>query len=160
MNVTERFIRRPVVTILVMLGILLFGVVGYRFLPLIELRDVYSSIIVVTAGLPGASPETMESSVAAPLERQLSTIAGLNTMTSVNDVGSTEITLQFSPSRNIDAAAQDVQAAIARTLSQLPNNMSNLPSYRKINRADLAILYLFSTVDKSVETAINQSGAA
>src|SRR5262249_33222072 len=119
---------------------------------------------VVNAGLPGASPETMASSVATPLEKQFSTIAGLDSMTSVNIQGSSSITLQFSLSRNIDAAAQDVQAAIAGAQSQLPQGMPTPPSYRKVNPADQAVLYLslssqtmpLSQVDEYAETYLAQ----
>jgi hydrophobic/amphiphilic exporter-1 (mainly G- bacteria), HAE1 family len=160
MNIAKLSIRRSLMTTFVVLGILLFGVAGYRRLSLIEPGNTDFSIIIVSAVLPGASAEIMESSVATPLEQQFLTLAGLGTMTSLNAVGSTEIALQFDPSRNIDTAAQDVQAMIIRTLPRLPTDMPNPPSCRKFNRADLPILYLFSTVDKFVETAIDQSGSA
>lgn len=156
MNVAPLSVRRRVVTILVLLGILLLDL----FFSAIERRHVDSSPILVSASLPGASPETMEASVAMLLERQFLTIAGLVTMTSMNNVGSTEIVLQFNASRNIDSAAQDVQAAIARSLSQLPSNMPQPPSCRKMNRGDLPILSLLSKVDESVATFIAQSIAA
>ncbi|HSB10961.1 MAG TPA: efflux RND transporter permease subunit [Blastocatellia bacterium] len=164
MNMAGLFIGRPVMTTLVMLAILLFGVMGYRSLPVNDLPNVDFPTLVVSAALPGASPETMASSVALPLEKQFSTIAGLDQMTSSNGVGNTQITLQFNLSRDIDAAAQDVQAAIAATGSQLPANMPSPPSYRKVNPADSPILYLtlssptlpLSSVDEYAETLIAQ----
>src|SRR5574337_2214225 len=114
MKIAELFIKRPVMTTLVMFAILLFGIMGYRLLPVSDLPTVDFPTILVSASLPGATPETMASSVATPLERQFSTIAGLAQMTSINSIGTTLITLQFELSRNIDAAAQDVQAAITQ----------------------------------------------
>ncbi len=142
MSITELFIRRPVMTTLVMFAILLFGIMGYRSLPVSDLPNVDFPTITVNASLPGASPETMASSVALPLEKQFSTIAGLSSMSSQSQLGSTQITLQFDLSRNIDAAAQDVQAAISRTLRQLPPNMPSPPTFSKSNPADSPILYL------------------
>jgi HAE1 family hydrophobic/amphiphilic exporter-1 len=164
MNFSELFIRRPISTILVMVAILLFGVAGYRQLPVSDLPNVDFPTILVTASVPGASPETMASAVATPLERQFSTIAGLDSMTSTSALGNTQITLQFDLSRNVDAAAQDVQAAIARAANQLPPNMPTPPSYRKVNPADQPILYLslssqtlpLSTVDEYAETILAQ----
>ncbi len=164
MSIAELFIRRPVATVLVMLAILLFGVIGYRVLPVSDLPNVDFPTILVFASLPGASPETMASSVATPLERQFSTIAGLDSMTSSNTLGSTQITLQFNLSRSIDAAAQDVQTAITQTSSQLPQNMPSPPSFRKVNPADQPILYLalssptlpLSDVDEYAETFMAQ----
>jgi HAE1 family hydrophobic/amphiphilic exporter-1 len=142
MNVAALFIRRPVMTTLVMVAILLFGVMAYRQLPVSDLPNVDFPTIQVSASLPGASPETMASSVATPLERQFSTIAGLDTMTSASGLGSTNITLQFTLSRDLDAAAQDVQAAIAAAARQLPPNMPAPPSYNKVNPADTPVIYL------------------
>jgi hydrophobic/amphiphilic exporter-1 (mainly G- bacteria), HAE1 family len=142
MNIAEFFIRRPVMTVLVMLAILFFGIMGYRLLPVSDLPNVDFPTILVTVNLPGASPETMASSVATPLERQFSTIAGLDSMTSTNTLGITLITLQFNLSRNIDAAAQDVQAMITKASTQLPPNLPTPPSYQKVNPADQPILYL------------------
>jgi HAE1 family hydrophobic/amphiphilic exporter-1 len=142
MSLPELFIRRPVMTTLVMLGILLFGIMGYRLLPVSDLPTVDFPTILVIAELPGASPETMASAVAVPLERQFSTIAGLDSMNSTNTQGTTRITLQFSLNRNIDAAAQDVQAMIGKAARQLPPDMPNPPSYQKINPADFPILFL------------------
>ena len=156
MSVATLSIRRPLTMTLVVLGILLFGVAGYRRLSLIE-EGNNLSIIIVSAVLPGASAETMESSVATPLEQQFSTLAGLDTMTSLNAIGSTEIALQFDPSRNIDTAAQDVQAMIIQTLPRLPPDMPNSPSCRKSKRADLPVLDLLATIDKSMETIIAQA---
>jgi hydrophobic/amphiphilic exporter-1 (mainly G- bacteria), HAE1 family len=160
MKVAQLFVRRHLMTTVVILGILLFGVAGYRRRSLIELGNTDFSIIVVSAVLPGASTEIMESSVTTPLEQQFLPLTGLDTMTSVNLVGSTEIALQFNPSRDIDTAAQDVQAAILRTLPQLPPGMPNPPSCRKSKRADLPVLDLLATIDKSVESVITQTGAS
>jgi len=143
-NISGLFIRRPVTTTLVMLGILLFGLMGYRLLPVSDLPNVDYPTIQVSAGLSGASPETMASAVATPLEKQFSTIAGVDAMTSTSTQGGTSITLQFSLSRDIDAAAQDVQAAISKTLRQLPPGMPP-PSYQKVNPADSPILFLALT---------------
>jgi HAE1 family hydrophobic/amphiphilic exporter-1 len=164
MSIPELFIRRPVMTTLVMLGILLFGIMGYRLLPVSDLPNVDFPTILVSANVPGANPETMASAVATPLERQFSTIAGLDSMNSTSALENTLITLQFNLSRNIDAAAQDVQAAIARAQRQLPPDMPSPPSYRKVNPADQAILYLalssptlpLSTVDEYAETFMAQ----
>ena len=145
MNIAEIFIRRPVMTTLVMLGILVFGVMSYRTLPVSDLPNVDFPTIQVSANLPGASPETMASSVATPLEREFSTIAGIDSMTSSSVLGGTQITLQFALNRNIDAAAQDVQAAIARAGRRLPPDMPTPPSYRKVNPADQPILFLALT---------------
>lgn len=145
MNIAEPFIRRPVMTSLVMFGILVFGVMSYRVLPVSDLPNVDYPTIQVSATLPGASPETMGSSVATPLEREFSTIAGLDSMTSTSFLGATRITLQFTLDRNIDAAAQDVQAAIARAAKRLPQDMPSPPSYSKVNPADQPVLYLAVT---------------
>jgi HAE1 family hydrophobic/amphiphilic exporter-1 len=144
-NIAGLFIRRPVMTTLVMLGILLFGIMAYNRLPVSDLPNVDFPTIQVTAALPGASPETMAAAVATPLERQFTTIAGLDTMSSSSALGSTQITLQFNLSRELDAAAQDVQAAIARVAAQLPPDMPSPPSYQKVNPADQPILYLALT---------------
>jgi len=163
-NVAELFIRRPVATTLVMLAILAAGVGGYRLLPVSDLPNVDFPTLAVSASLPGASPETMAAAVATPLEKQFSTIAGLDSMTSTNALGISQITLQFALSRDIDAAAQDVQAAIAKAASQLPPGMPTPPSYQKVNPADQPILFLalssptvkLSTVDEYAETLIAQ----
>jgi HAE1 family hydrophobic/amphiphilic exporter-1 len=151
-------------TTLVMSAILLFGVMAYRLLPVSDLPNVDFPTILVNAALPGASPETMASAVATPLERQFSTIAGLDNMTSVSALGSTQITLQFSLSRNIDAAAQDVQAMIAKAARLLPQDMPSPPTYQKVNPADQPIIYLalssptlpLSAVDEYAETTMAQ----
>src|SRR5712692_2596414 len=145
MNISETFIRRPVMTTLVMGGILIFGVMGYRLMPVSDLPNVDFPTLLVSAPLPGANPDTMASSVATPLERQFSTIAGLDSMTSNNSLGSTQITLQFNLSRDLDAAAQDVQAAITQAAPFLPPGMPTPPTYRKVNPADQPILYLALT---------------
>ena len=164
MTVPELFIKRPVMTTLVMSGILLFGFISYRFLPVSDLPNVDYPTIQVQALLPGASPETMASAVATPLERQFTTIAGIDSMSSVSALGLTQITIQFSLSRNIDAAGQDVQAAIGKAARQLPAGMPTPPTYNKVNPADQAILYMaltsdslpLSTVDDYGETLLAQ----
>ncbi|MCE5271101.1 multidrug efflux RND transporter permease subunit [bacterium] len=145
MNFSELFIRRPVATILIMFAILLFGIYAYRQLPVAELPNVDFPTLQVSASLPGASPETMASAVATPLERQFSTISGLSSMTSTSSQSSTSITLQFDLSRDLDAAALDVQSAISTAQRQLPADMPSPPSYRKVNPADMPILYLALT---------------
>ncbi|MEW5912215.1 MAG: efflux RND transporter permease subunit [Thermodesulfobacteriota bacterium] len=142
MNFIAPFIRRPVMTSLVMLGLVLFGIMAYRHLPVAELPNVDFPTIQVTAKLPGASAETMAASVATTLERQFSTISGLDSMSSTSAQGNTRITLQFSLERNLDAAAQDVQAAIATSAGNLPPNMPSTPYLRKVNPADQPVLYL------------------
>src|SRR5438309_6868513 len=164
MNIAALFIRRPVMTTLVMLAIVLFGIMAYRQLPVSDLPNVDFPTIQVSASLPGASPETMAASVATPLERQFSTIAGLDSMTSASSLGSTNITLQFALSRNLDAAAQDVQSAIAAAARQLPPNMPSPPSYSKVNPADTPVIYLalssqtmpMNQLDEYAETLIAQ----
>jgi HAE1 family hydrophobic/amphiphilic exporter-1 len=164
MNLSALFIRRPIMTTLVMSGILLFGIMAYRFLPVSDLPNVDFPTIQVQAALPGASPETMASAVATPLERQFTTIAGLDSMISNNIQGNTQITLQFNLNRNLDAAAQDVQSAIAGAARQLPPSMPTPPSYQKVNPASQAILYLtltsetlpLSTIDEYGETLMAQ----
>jgi HAE1 family hydrophobic/amphiphilic exporter-1 len=142
MNVSELFIRRPITTTLVTSAILLFGIVAYRALPVSDLPNIDYPTIQVSAVLPGASPETMASAVATPLERQFSTIAGIESMNSTNGIGYTNITVQFALSRSIDAAAQDIQSAISKAAQQLPPNMPTPPSYQKVNPADQPILYV------------------
>ncbi len=164
MSISEIFVRRPVMTILVMVGILTFGVLAYRQLPVAQLPNVDFPTLQVSAALPGASPETMASAVATPLEKEFSAIAGLDQMTSSSAKGVTQITLQFSLDRNIDAAAQDVQTAIALARRNLPPDMPVPPSYRKVNPADQPVFYLalrsdtfpMSTVDEYAETLIAQ----
>src|SRR6266446_6368130 len=136
MSIPELFIRRPVMTVLVMLAILFFGFMAFLFLPVSELPNVDFPTILVTASLPGASPDTMAAAVATPLEKQFSTIAGIDSMTSSSAQGLTNITVQFSLERDIDGAAQDIQAMIAKAQSQLPPEMPTPPSYQKVNHAD------------------------
>ena len=164
MNIPEFFIRRAVTTTLLMAGLLAFGILAYRSLPVSDLPNVDFPTISVSASLPGASPETMASSVATPLERQFSSIAGVDSMTSSSSLGATQITIQFSLDRNIDAAAQDVQSMISKASRQLPANMPAPPSYQKVNPADQPILYMalssptlpLSTVDEFAETLMAQ----
>src|SRR4051794_16765317 len=147
MNIAAIFIRRPVMTTLVMIAIVFFGIMAYRQLPVNDLPNVDFPTIQVNASLPGANPETMAAAVATPLERQFSTIAGLDSMTSASSLGSTNITLQFNLSRGPDAAAQDVQAAIAAAGRQLPPNMPSPPSYNKVTPADTPVIYLALSSD-------------
>src|SRR5712675_567708 len=161
---SELFIQRPITTTLIMAGIVLFGFIGYRSLPVSDLPNVDFPTIQVTASLLGANPETMASSVATPLERQFSTIAGLNTVSSTSTLGNTQITMQFDLSRNIDAAAQDVQTAISASARQLPTGMPNPPTLKKVNPADQPIIYLrvssatlpLSQVNEFADTSIAQ----
>src|SRR6266704_2615925 len=163
-GISELFIRRPITTILVMVGFVLFGLIGYSALPVSDLPTVDYPTINVNAGLPGANPETMAASVATPLERQFSGIAGIDSINSTNSQGSTSVTLQFDLSRNIDAAAQDVQTAISAALPQLPPGMPTPPGLRKVNPADSPILFLslnsdvlsLPQVDEYAETLIAQ----
>ncbi|NGZ08562.1 MAG: multidrug efflux RND transporter permease subunit [Nitrospira sp. LK70] len=145
MNISAPFIRRPVATTLLTVGVTLIGLVAFRFLPVAALPQVEFPTINVSAGLPGASPETMATSVAAPLEHQFTRIAGVTEMTSTSMLGSSNITLQFELSRDIDGAARDVQAAIMAARSDLPANLPSRPTYRKINPADAPILILSLT---------------
>jgi multidrug efflux pump len=145
MNISAPFIRRPVATSLLALGVLMAGILAYTRLPVAPIPQVEYPVISVSAGLPGASPETMASSVATPLERQFGRIAGVNQMTSTSQLGSTSITLQFDLSRNIDAAARDVQAAINAALGQLPQNLPTRPNWRKVNPADAPIMIMSLT---------------
>jgi HAE1 family hydrophobic/amphiphilic exporter-1 len=160
----ELFIRRPVLTTLFMAAILIFGVMAYQRLPVSDLPNVDFPTIQVQALLPGASPETMASAVATPLERQFSTIAGIDSMTSTSALGVSNITIQFALDRNIDAAAQDVQAAIAKSAPLLPPSMPTPPVYQKVNPADQPVLYLalssptlpLYTVDEYAQTNLAQ----
>jgi hydrophobic/amphiphilic exporter-1 (mainly G- bacteria), HAE1 family len=164
MNLSRIFIDRPIMTTLVTFAILLFGTVAFRGLPVAALPSVDYPTIQVNAFLPGANPETMASSVATPLEREFSTIAGVQSMNSQNSQGSTSITVQFTLDRSIDAAAQDIQAAIAKAGGQLPPNMPRPPSYQKVNPAEQPVLYLsltsstlpLYTVDEYAETMLAQ----
>ena len=164
MQIAENFIKRPVMTSLTMLAILLFGVIAYRSLAVSDLPNVDFPTLTVSASLAGASPETMASAVATPLEKQFTTIAGLDSMTSTSSLGSTSITLQFDLSRNIDAAAQDVQTAITAAANQLPPNMPTPPTFKKVNPADSPIFFLavtsptlpLSEVDEYAETLLGE----
>jgi len=164
MNISEGFIKRPIATSLLMAAIALFGLVAYRSLPVSDLPNVDFPTLLVTAQLPGASPETMGSSVATPLENQFSMIAGLESMTSVNSLGSTQITLEFDLNRSLDGAAVDVQGAITQAARLLPQGMPTPPTFTKVNPADQPILYLVITsstmppwtLDEYAETRIAQ----
>ena len=164
MNLPELCIRRPVMTTLLSAALCVFGMMAYRLLPVSDLPNVDFPTIQVGASLPGATPETMASAIATPLEQQFSTIAGIDSMTSSSTIGSTQITLQFTLDRNIDAAAQDVQAAIAAVQRRLPTDMPAPPSYRKTNPADQPVLFLalssptlsLSDVDEYAETLLTQ----
>ncbi|HUO29013.1 MAG TPA: efflux RND transporter permease subunit [Bryobacteraceae bacterium] len=164
MNFSEIFIRRPIATSLLMLAIALFGMVAYRALPVSDLPNVDFPTLVVSATLPGANPDTMASAVATPLERQFSTIAGLDTMSSTSSLGVTQITLQFDLSRNLDGAAVDVQTGITQASPYLPQGMPTPPTFRKVNPADQPILYIaltsptlpLYTVDEYAETTMAQ----
>ena len=164
MNLSAIFIRRPVTTTLLMLGIIVFGVLAYLQLPVADLPSVDMPTIRVSAGLPGASPETMASSVALPLEKQFTTISGLTSINSTSTQGGTDITLQFDLSRDIDAAAQDVQAMIGRASRQLPSQMPAPPSYQKVNAGDQSIFFIvlrsstlpLSTIDEIAQTTVAQ----
>ncbi len=158
MNIASPFIQRPIMTTLVMVAILLFGIMSYRYLPVSDLPNVDFPTILVNASLPGASPETMASAVATPLERQFTTIAGLDSMSSTSALGGANITLQFDLSRNIDAAAQDVQAAIAKAAKQLPPDMPTPPTYQKVNPADQPVLYLALTSPTLPLSSVNEYG--
>jgi len=163
-NISEGFIKRPIATSLLMAAIALFGLVAYRSLPVSDLPNVDFPTLLVTAQLPGASPETMGASVATPLENQFSMIAGLESMTSVNSLGSTQITLEFDLNRSLDGAAVDVQAAITQAARLLPQGMPTPPTFTKVNPADQPILYLVITsttvppwtLDEYAETRIAQ----
>src|SRR5690242_12368530 len=145
MSISEPFIRRPIGTTLLVIAIALAGAVAFQVLPVAPLPQVDFPTINVQAGLPGASPETMASSVATPLERQFGRIAAVTEMTSSSSLGSTSITLQFDLNRNIDAAARDVQAAINAARGYLPSNLPNNPRYRKVNPADSPFFMLALT---------------
>jgi len=147
MSISTPFIRRPVGTSLLSVAVLLAGALAYSKLPVAPLPEVEFPTVSVNAGLPGASPETMASAVATPLERQFGRIAGVTQMTSSSGLGQTGITLQFDLSRNIDAAARDVQAAINAARGQLPANLPSNPNWRKVNPADAPIMIVALTSD-------------
>jgi len=156
MKITEIFITRPVMTALLMIGIVLFGIAGYRSLPVSDLPNVDFPTIQVSAALPGASPETMATSVATPLERQFATIAGIDSMTSSSGIGATTVTIQFTLDRSIDGAAQDVQNAIAVALKKLPPGMPTPPSIQKVNPADQPILFFTLSSPTLALTAVDE----
>ena len=164
MNISENFIRRPIATSLIMAGIAMFGVIAYRALPVSDLPQVDYPTITVSASLPGANPDTMASAVATPLERQFTTIAGLDSMISSSSQGNTSITLQFNLSRDIDGATVDVETAIAEAMPLLPPGMPTPPSFRKVNPGDMPIINLFLTsptmrlsdLDEYAETMVAQ----
>src|ERR1700692_217899 len=147
MSISAPFIRRPIGTSLRAASLLLSGILACNFLPVASLPRVDFPVIQVSAGLPGADPQTMASAVATPLERQFGRISGVNQMTSTSQLGSTSIVLQFDLNRNIDAAGRDVQAAINAARSQLPANLPGNPNYRKVNPADAPIMILALTSD-------------
>src|SRR5271156_4836943 len=147
MNISAPFIRRPVATSLLTIALLMAGALSYNMLPVAPLPQVEFPTININAALPGASPETMASAVATPLERQFGRIANVTQMTSTSQLGSTSIVLQFDLNRNIDAAGRDVQAAINAARGQLPANLPSNPTYRKANPADAPILILALTSD-------------
>jgi hydrophobic/amphiphilic exporter-1 (mainly G- bacteria), HAE1 family len=163
-NISAPFIRHPIATSLLMVAILFIGIIAYPNLPVAPLPQIDFPTIQVSAQLPGASPDTMASAVAQPLESQLAQVPGVSQMTSVSTLGSTAITIQFDLARNIDGAANDVQAAINAASGQLPADLPNPPTYRKVNPADSPILLLGATsdtlplteVDDNVETKLAQ----
>src|SRR5215475_710617 len=164
MNISETCIRRPVMTTLITAALIVFGVFGYRLLSVAALPTVDFPTIQITATLPGASPETMAASVAGPIERQLSTIAGISSMTSTSSLGLTQITIQFDLNRNIDGAALDVQTALTVAQRRLPIEMTTPPSFRKVNPGDFPIMFIslvsstlpLSTVDDYGEITLAQ----
>src|SRR5579872_2034979 len=164
MNLSQTFIERPIATSLLMGAIALFGTVAYRSLPVSDLPNVDFPTLMVTAQLPGASPDTMASSVATPLENQFSNIAGIEAMTSVNSLGNTQVTLEFDLNRSLDGAAIDVQSAITQAAKLLPLGMPTPPTFTKVNPALQPILYLaltskqvpLWTLDEYAETRIAQ----
>jgi HAE1 family hydrophobic/amphiphilic exporter-1 len=162
MNISELCIRRPVLTTLLTASLIVFGIFGYRLLPVAALPAVDFPTIQITATFPGASPETMAASVASPIERQLSTISGISSMTSSSSLGSTQITIQFDLGRNIDGAALDVQTALATAQRRLPVEMTTPPFFRKVNPGDFPVLYVsmrsdtlpLSSIDDYAETVL------
>ncbi|MBO9648313.1 MAG: efflux RND transporter permease subunit [Variovorax sp.] len=155
MNISELCIRRPAMTVLLSAAVVVIGIFAYFQIPVAALPSYNTPVINVNAQLPGASPETMASSVALPLEKQFSTIPGLQTISSVNTQGTTSVTLEFVSSRDIDAAAVDVQAALLRAQRQLPQELTQLPSYRKVNPADAPVLFIAMTSDSMTPSELN-----
>src|SRR3981081_1022701 len=164
MNLSETCIRRPVLTTLITAAIIVLGIFAYRLLSVAALPAVDFPTISITATLPGASAETMAASVAAPIERQLSTIAGITSMTSSSALGITSITIQFDLNRNIDGASLDVQTALSVAARKLHVDMTTPPGFRKFNPGDFPILYMslisptlpLSTIDEYAETILAQ----
>src|SRR5215469_7732330 len=156
-GISAPFIRFPIGTSLLMAGILFVGLVAYPLLPVAPLPQVDFPTIQVSASLPGASPETMASSVAQPLERQFAQIPGIAQMTSTSSLGSTAVTIQFELSRNIDGAANDVQGAINAASGQLPKNLPSPPTYRKVNPADSPFLLLSATTETLPLTTVSDA---
>src|SRR5499426_1979401 len=160
MSLSSPFIHRPVATVLLTAAIALAGAVAFKLLPVSPLPQIDFPTISVQANLPGASPEIMASSVATPLERQLGHIAGVTEMTSASYLGSTSVTLQFDLNRDIDAAGRDVQAAINAARGQLPANLPNNPTYRKINPADSPIMILAITSETYTKPQMYDAAAS
>src|ERR687884_2295995 len=164
MNMSEACIRRPVMTTLITVSIIVFGIFAYKLLPVAALPRVDFPTISITAPLPGASPGTMAASVASPIERQLSTIAGISSMSSSSSLGTSQITIQFDLNRNIDSAALDVQTALTIAQRRLPVEMTVPPSFRKVNPGDFPVVSLsvnsatlpLSTVDEYAEVVLAQ----
>src|SRR5678815_5519891 len=156
MNISETFIQRPIATSLIMAAIGLFGVISYRALPVSDLPQIDYPTISVSAGLPGANPDTMASAVATPLERQFTTIAGLDSMTSNSGQGSTSITLTFDLSRDLDGATVDVETAIAAAMPLLPPGMPTPPSFRKVSPGDNSIIFLFMTSETMRQSDLDE----
>ena len=152
MNICEPFIRRPVATALLSMGLFLLGIVAYHMLPVAPIPRVDFAMITVNASLPGADPETVASSLAAPLERRLSQISGVSEITSVSTLGGTSISIQFDLNRKVEAAARDVQAAINAASRDLPINLPAPPTYKKVNPADAPIMVLAMTSDSRPTT--------
>ncbi|HET7912711.1 MAG TPA: efflux RND transporter permease subunit, partial [Pseudolabrys sp.] len=155
MNISETCIRRPVLTTLMTASLIVFGAFAYRLLPVAALPAVDFPTIQITATLPGASPETMAASVASPIERQLSTISGISSMTSSSSLGTTQITVQFDLGRNIDGASLDVQTALATAQRRLPVEMTTPPYFRKVNPGDFPVLYISMRSDTMPLSAID-----
>src|SRR3990170_1501009 len=162
MNISEVCIRRPALTTLMTASLIVFGAFAYRLLPVAALPAVDFPTIQITATLPGASPETMAASVASPIERQLSTISGISSMTSSSSLGITQITVQFDLGRDIDGASLDVQTALATAARRLPVEMTTPPSFRKVNPGDFAVIFVslrsdtlpLSTLNEYAETVL------
>src|SRR5213075_2095873 len=148
MNITEPFVRRPVATTLLTIGVALAGTVSFGLLPVSPLPQVDFPTVSVSASLPGASPEVMAATVATPLERALGRIAGITEMTSTSSLGNTRVTLQFDLARDVNSAAREVQAAIQAARTELPSSLPNNPTYRKVNPADAPVMILAMTSDR------------